>query len=188
MPEEYAKKFDAKNPSTYNTHVVATGPYMIKNDASGNLIGYKPGKSIDLVRNPNWDKSTDFKPAYLDSITWTTNEADASIAAQQVLTGSHLALEANPPAAQLKDAVQNRKGQFQQVPAGGFRYFPLNTTIKPLDNINVRKAIIAAFDRDAAPEGARRQVHGRHPDALPPARHPGLRGGRRRGRAPGSTS
>ena len=35
VPEEYAKKFDAKNPSTYNTHVVATGPYMVKNDASG---------------------------------------------------------------------------------------------------------------------------------------------------------
>jgi peptide/nickel transport system substrate-binding protein len=150
VPEEYAKKFDAKNPSTYNTHVVATGPYMIKNDASGNLTGYKAGKEIDLVRNPNWDKSTDFKPAYLDSITWTTNEADAAIAAQQVLTGSHQSLEANPPAAQLKDAVQNRKGQFAQVPAGGFRYFPMNTTIKPLDNINVRKAIIAAFDRDAA--------------------------------------
>jgi peptide/nickel transport system substrate-binding protein len=150
VPEEYAKKYDAKNPSTYNTHVVATGAYMIKNDAQGNLTGYQAGKSIDLVRNPNWDKSTDFKPAYLDSISWTTNEADAAIAAQQVLTGSHLALEANPPAAQLKDAVQNRKGQYQQVPAGGFRYFPMNTTIKPLDNINVRKAIIAGFDRDAA--------------------------------------
>ena len=150
VPEEYAKKFDAKNPSTYNTHVVATGPYMVKNDASGNLVGYQAGKSIDLVRNPNWDKSTDYRPAYLDEIQMTTNEADASIAAQQVLTGSHLTLDANPPAAQLKDVVLNRKGQFVQLPGGGYRYFPLNTTIKPLDNINVRRAIVAAFDRDAA--------------------------------------
>src|SRR3954454_21427221 len=30
VPEEYAKKYDAKNPSTYNTHVVFTGPYMVK--------------------------------------------------------------------------------------------------------------------------------------------------------------
>jgi peptide/nickel transport system substrate-binding protein len=59
-------------------------------------------------------------------------------------------LDTNPPAAQLKDAVTNRKGQYVQLPGGGYRYFPLNTTIKPLDNINVRKAIIAAFDRDAA--------------------------------------
>ena len=150
VPEEYAKKFDAKNPSTYNTHVVATGPYMVKNDAQGNLTGYQAGKSIDLVRNPNWDKSTDYKPAYLDEIQMTTNESDASIAAQQVLTGSHQALDTNPPAAQLKDAVTNRKGQFVQLPGGGYRYFPLNTTIKPLDNINVRRAIVAAFDRDAA--------------------------------------
>jgi len=40
VPEEYASKFDAKNPSTYNTHVVATGPYMVKNDAQGNTVGY----------------------------------------------------------------------------------------------------------------------------------------------------
>src|SRR3954451_8146980 len=150
VPEEYASKFDAKNPSTYNTHVVATGPYMIKNDASGNLTGYQAGKEIDLVRNPNWDKSTDYRPAYLDEIQLTTNEADASISAQQVLTGSHQALDTNPPAAQLKDAVQNRKGQFVQPPGGVSRYFPRTTTIKPLDNVNVRRAILAAFDRDAA--------------------------------------
>jgi peptide/nickel transport system substrate-binding protein len=150
VPEEYAKKYDAKNPSTYNTHVVATGPYMVKNDAQGSLTGYQAGKSIDLVRNPNWDKSTDYRPAFVDEIQLTTNEADASIAAQQVLTGSHQALDTNPPAAQLKDAVQNRKGQFVQLPGGGYRYFPLNTTIKPLDNVNVRRAIVAAFDRDAA--------------------------------------
>jgi peptide/nickel transport system substrate-binding protein len=150
VPEEYAKKFDAKNPSTYNTHLVATGPYMVKNDAQGNAVGYQAGKSIDLVRNPNWDKSTDYRPAYLDEIQMTTNESDASIAAQQVLTGSHQSLDTNPPAAQLKDVVTNRKGQYVQLPGGGYRYFPLNTTIKPLDNVNVRKAIVAAFDRDAA--------------------------------------
>jgi len=149
VPEEYASKFDAKNPSTYNTHVVATGPYMVKNNAQGNAVGYQAGKSIDLVRNPNWDKSTDYRPAYVDEIQLTTNEADASIAAQQVLTGSHMVLDTDPPAAQLRDAVTSKKGQFVQVPSGGYRWLPLNTTIKPLDNINVRKAILAAFDREA---------------------------------------
>lgn len=150
VPRDYAKEFDAKNPSTYNTHVVSSGPYMIKNDAKGNLTGYKQGKSIALVRNPNWDKSTDYKPAYLDAINWSTNNSNGSVAAQQVLKGSHSILEANPPSAELKLAVTQYKGQYQQVPAGGFRWFPLNTTIKPLDNINVRKAILAAFDRTAA--------------------------------------
>jgi peptide/nickel transport system substrate-binding protein len=149
VPEEYAKKYDAKNPSTYNTHVIATGPYMVKNDATGKLTGYKPGTSIQLVRNKNWDKSTDFKPAYLDSILIRTNATNASVSARQTLTGSKLMTNENPPAAELKLAVQKYKGQWVQLPGGGFRYFPLNTTIKPFDNINVRKAIIASFDRDA---------------------------------------
>ncbi len=150
VPEEYAKPFDEKNPSTYNTHVVASGAYMVKNDAKGNLVGYKQGKSIELVRNPNWDKATDYRPAYLDGIKWTTNDANASVSARQVLSGSHKLLEANAPAAELKLAVTKYKDQYVTVPAGGFRWFPLNTTIKPLDDLNVRKAILAAFDRTQA--------------------------------------
>ena len=57
VPEDYAAKFDAEDPSTYGENQVATGPYMIENDAAGKAIGYQPGKRIHLVRNPNWDKS-----------------------------------------------------------------------------------------------------------------------------------
>jgi peptide/nickel transport system substrate-binding protein len=149
VPEEYAKKFDAKNPSTYNTHVVFTGPYMVKNDAQGNLVGYHPNSSIQLVRNPNWDPKTDYKPAYLDSILMKTNATDLDIAARQTLQGSHFMTEDPPPANVLKTAVTRYKGQYVTIPAGGFRWMPLNTTIKPFDNVNVRKAVIAAFDRNA---------------------------------------
>jgi peptide/nickel transport system substrate-binding protein len=150
VPKEYAAKFDAKNPSTYNTHVVATGPYMVKNDASGNLIGYKAGKSIDLVRNPSWDPKTDVRPAYLDEIFIQTNATDTNVAARQVIDGQNMILDTNPPANILKDLVTKIKDQYTTVPSGGFRWFPLNTTIKPFDNINVRKAILAGFDRNAA--------------------------------------
>ena len=69
VPEEYAKEFDAENPSTYGEHVAFTGPYMVENDASGELTGYTPGKEIKMVRNPNWDREHgDCRPAYLDSI------------------------------------------------------------------------------------------------------------------------
>ena len=37
VPEEYAKQFDAENPSTYGEHQVATGPYMIENNSEGEL-------------------------------------------------------------------------------------------------------------------------------------------------------
>ncbi len=32
VPEEYAKKYDAKKPSEYGNYQVATGPYMFKAD------------------------------------------------------------------------------------------------------------------------------------------------------------
>jgi peptide/nickel transport system substrate-binding protein len=174
VPEEFAKEFDAKNPSTYNTHVVATGPYMVQNDAEGKLTGYNAGKSIKLVRNPNWDKATDFKPAYLDGIDMQTNVADAGVAAQQILTGSKMSLDADPPAAQLQQAVENHKGQYGQVPGGSFRYFSLNTTIKPLDDLNVRKAIVAGFDREAVRKARGGKFTGDIPTHILPPGIPGF--------------
>src|SRR5438876_793768 len=53
VPEDYAKKFDAKKPSEYVNYLVASGPYMLKADSSGKVLGtgYQPGKSLTLVRN-----------------------------------------------------------------------------------------------------------------------------------------
>jgi peptide/nickel transport system substrate-binding protein len=150
IPKEYAEKFDKKSPSTYNENVVSSGPYMVENNAQGKDVGYKAGKSIHLVRNPNWDASKDTRPAYLDDITLQTNATDANVAGRQVLSGQNLILDTNPPAQVLKRVVQRQKDQLVTLPGGGFRWFPLNQAIKPLDNINIRKAILAGFDRTAA--------------------------------------
>jgi len=150
VPKEYASKFDAKNPSTYNTHVAFSGPYMIQNNSSGSLTGYKPGKSITMVRNPNWDAKTDYRPAYADSYFLRTNASDANVSARQVIDGQNMLLDTNPPANILKDLVTKVKDQYLSVPSGGYRYFPLNTEVKPFDNINVRKAVMAGFSRNAA--------------------------------------
>ncbi len=90
VPEEYAKTFDAKQPSLYGQNQVATGPYMIENNASGKAIGYEAGRSIHLVRNPNWDKSTDYKPAYLDEIDMPQGNDDTTIASRRVVDGSDM--------------------------------------------------------------------------------------------------
>jgi peptide/nickel transport system substrate-binding protein len=174
VPRDYAKKFDAKNPSTYNTHIVATGPYMVKNDSSGNTVGYKAGKSIDIVRNPNWDAKTDYRPAYLDEIFIRTNATDGNVASRQVLDGSSMLYDANPPANILKDVVTKIKDQYTQVPSGGFRYFPMNTTIKPFDNVNVRRAVLAAFDRDAARKARGGKFVGDLPTHFLPPDFPGF--------------
>src|ERR1035437_9406472 len=86
IPEEYAKPFDAAASSTYGQHVVATGPYMVANDASGNIkVGWNPGTFIHLVRNPNWKKSTDFRPAYLDTINYKEGASDPTVMTRQIL-------------------------------------------------------------------------------------------------------
>jgi peptide/nickel transport system substrate-binding protein len=152
VPEEYASKFDAKSPSTYNTHVVSSGPYMIKADSSGSLTGYKAGKSIQLVRNPNWKGKEwgDPRPAYVDAISMRTNATDANVSSRQILDGASTISLENPPANILREVITKIKDQFSSYPAGSFRYFPLNTTVKPFDDLNVRKAVLAGFDREAA--------------------------------------
>src|SRR4051794_7466053 len=150
VPEEYAAKFDKENPSTYGDNQVSTGPYMIENNAAGKAIGYQPGKRIHLVRNPNWDKSTDFKPAYLDEIDNLEGNDDTGVASRQILTGkSMINGDFSPPPESLKQASTQMKDQLQLVPSGGGRWISLNMKTKPFDDINVRKAVIAGFDRNA---------------------------------------
>ena len=88
VPADYAKPFDAQSISTYGMHQVATGPYMIQNDSSGQVTGYQPNRQLILVRNPNWKASTDFRPAYLDRIVEKFGNTDATVASRQVLGGT----------------------------------------------------------------------------------------------------
>jgi len=150
VPEEYAAKFDKQNPSTYGQNQVATGPYMIENDASGKAVGYQAGRDIHLVRNPNWDKSLDFKPAYLDEIDMPQGNDDTTVASRKILDGDSMVNgDFSPDPAILKQVVTKQKDQLTLVPNGGGRWVAMNTTIKPFDDVNVRRAVIAGFDREA---------------------------------------
>ncbi len=152
VPEEYAKKWDASTPSKYDQYVAFTGPYMVKNDPkTGKVTGRVPGKSISIVRNPNWDKATDYRPAYLDAINIEEGNDDLATAARRALNGSNTICcdSGAPPAQVLKQAVQRYKDQIIFVPSGGTRWISFNTKVKPFDNLNVRKAIIAASNRNA---------------------------------------
>jgi peptide/nickel transport system substrate-binding protein len=152
VPEEYAKKWDSSIPSKYDQYVAFTGPYMVKNDpTTGKVTGRVPGKTIELVRNPNWDAKTDYRPAYLDSIKIEEGNDDLATAARRALNGSHTICcdSGAPPAQVLKQAVQRYKDQIVFVPSGGTRWISMDMKVKPFDNVNIRKAVIAASDRNA---------------------------------------
>jgi peptide/nickel transport system substrate-binding protein len=152
VPEEYASKWDKSTPSKFDQYQSFTGPYMVKNDpTTGKVTGRVPGKSIEIVRNPNWDAKTDYRPAYLDSIKIEEGNDDLATASRRALNGtSTICCDAgSPPAQVLKQALSRQKDQVVFVASGGTRYIAMNTTVKPFDNINLRKAIIAASDRNA---------------------------------------
>ena len=153
VPEEYAREFDAENPSTYGQHVVFTGPYMVENDASGELTGYSPGREIRMVRNPNWDGEAtgDFRPAYLDAIQIDEGFSDTASASRRILDGSaQVNGDITPPPTVIEEAAQEaEEGQMVASPSGGNRYVALNTQEPPFDDINVRRAVVAASNRTA---------------------------------------
>jgi peptide/nickel transport system substrate-binding protein len=152
VPKEYATKYDRTTPSKYDQYVAFTGPYMVKHDPStGKVTGRVPGKSIDIVHNPNWDSSTDYRPAYLDEVYIQEGNDDLASASRRALNGSATVCcdSILPPAQVLKQALQHNGNQVLFVPAGGTRYISFNTTVKPFDNLNIRKAIIAASNRNA---------------------------------------
>jgi peptide/nickel transport system substrate-binding protein len=150
VPKEYAEKFDANNPSTYGQNQVATGPYMIENDESGKAIGYQAGRLIHLVRNPNWVADGDYRPAYVDEIDMPQGNDDTTVASRKILDGENMINgDFSPDPAILKQVVTRQKEQLALQPNGGGRWVAMNTTVKPFDNPDVRRAVVAGFDREA---------------------------------------
>jgi peptide/nickel transport system substrate-binding protein len=145
VPPEYAKPYDARSPSTYGMHQVSAGPYMVKQ--------YKASQSITLVRNPNWDGPAigDPRPAYLDRIDFDEGNDDDTVASRRILNGQSMASgDFTPPPSVLRDLFHGaQQDQLQLSPGTDVRYVAMNTTIKPFDDINVRKAVVAAYDRKA---------------------------------------
>ena len=151
VPKSFAAPLDAKKPTAYgSTSEVATGPYMIKADSTGKFIGigYQPGKSLTLVRNPNWVPGSTPQPAYLDQININIG-GDQNVIGPQVLKGSDMVDGDTPSATDVKLAYQHYYNQLIAVPGSGMFWVSMNNAKGPFANVNVRKALWAAMDREA---------------------------------------
>jgi peptide/nickel transport system substrate-binding protein len=151
VPKEYAEKFDKNKPSNYVDYEVATGPYMLKNNAAGKVlgIGYIPGKSATLVRNPNWNPKTDYRPAYLNEIDIKIGGTSAVIG-RQVLEGTNIVQNESSVAQSIvRLAAEKFKSQMEISPGAGSHYIGVNNKVGPFKNIDLRKALWAALDRTA---------------------------------------
>ncbi len=152
LPAEFVAPLDKHSPTTFGTnYMVGTGPYMIKSDPqTGKFagIGYQAGKSTTLVRNPNWSASTDFRPAYLDGINVSVG-GDATVIGQQVLKGSHATQLDTPAQSIVKLAYQQYPSQITFTTGSGDHYVALNNAHGPFTNVNLRRAVWAALNREA---------------------------------------
>ncbi len=150
VPRSYAIRFDRRHPSDYEDFEVATGPYMIRNDRAGKVlgVGYKPFRSVTLVRNPNWRRSTDIRPAYLNAIHIEIGSSNSAIG-RRVLSGKDVVENELPTQAAVALAAERDPGQLEISPGAGYHYIGVNNAHGPFRNIDLRKALWAALDREA---------------------------------------
>jgi peptide/nickel transport system substrate-binding protein len=153
----------------YKEHVVSSGPYMFQ---TNNL-----GKDFTLVRNPNWDPSTDPNRAALpDKITVQLN-VNADDIDNRLLAGDlDVAIEGTGlgTAAQGKVlADQNLKAHTDLASLARTWFAVINSDVAPLDNIDCRKAIEYAADHEGYQRAYGGAVGGDIATSLLPPQIPG---------------
>jgi peptide/nickel transport system substrate-binding protein len=156
VPAGYAGPMDRHSPTTYGEkYLVSTGPYMLRADPKSGAflgLGYQPGKSATLVRNPNWSR-TAYSPAYrppahLDQIKIAIG-GDATIIGQQVLKGSDAVQLDTPAQSIVKLAYQQYPAQITFTPGSGDHYIAVDNHHGVFTDEDLRKAFWAALDRAA---------------------------------------
>jgi len=133
-PVPQAKDTGAK----YKKHVISSGPYMFDGD-------YNPTSGFNLKRNPNWDPATDpNRKALPDEMTVKLN-MDPDDVDNQIIAGTldvDIAGTGVQPAAVpkvLQSADLRKRADNPTI--ARLWYTSINPTVKPLDNIDCRKAI-----------------------------------------------
>lgn len=131
------------NKDQYTNHPLATGPYMFKS--------YTKGKTMTLVKNPNWDAASDPARHQLpDSIivTFATDTVQVQNAILASKGADATTLNWDGVDATLVDQVKPGGAKAAQLVTGGgpcVSYFNLDTRKIPFE---VRKAIAYAYPYD----------------------------------------
>jgi peptide/nickel transport system substrate-binding protein len=143
VPKEYASRYTPGRD--YAQHLIASGPYRLKQ--------YTPGRLIELVRNPNWDPATDpLRSAWVDKISVSIGRTEAGI--QQAIEGGEADLNLDgipPPVADLQRLSGDPKlsRQFAVETTGCVHYLTMQMDAGPTRKLAVRQAVNYAVDRQA---------------------------------------
>src|SRR3954453_17038758 len=173
QPKEVAGCFETAGG--YGTNLVSSGAYMYygadKADISGGcktlkpLAGINPDKGITLVRNPNFDQSTEDSEMfsnYLDGLQVKINSNLDDIF-QQIQAGQlDGSFDDTPPPTVEQEYATNPDLQPYVHSNQGDRtwYITMNLLVPPFDDPHVRKAVQYVVDKAALVKGYGGSLHG----------------------------
>jgi peptide/nickel transport system substrate-binding protein len=172
VPPEVGKCFT--KAGDYGRFVISSGPYMIKGEdaldtsscnAMKPLSGYDPDKFMVIVRNPNYDASTDSPDVRSNNIdglviTIDTNTDDIFNKIQSGdLDGSWAS---QPPAALEQQYLTNPdlKDNFHADSGDRTWYITMNLLVPPFDDVHVRKAVNYVIDKSGVQRAWGGPAHG----------------------------
>src|SRR4029077_10073254 len=110
------------------------------------------GHSFTLIRNRYFRQwSADAQPAgYPDRMTFTDNtRPESSVHSVEAGKADIAPILLGLPKAQLRSLATRYPSQLRLSPTPSTDWFFLNTKVSPFDNLEVRRAVNAAFDRQA---------------------------------------
>jgi peptide/nickel transport system substrate-binding protein len=160
IPPEVGACFEGK-PGDYGRNVISSGPYMIQGSAGKftSCSALKPlsgfdganGNHMILVRNPNYDQSTDqYRKNYPDQFEYRVNSNADDIYAK-VQAGQLEDEQSSPQPKTIRQYVTDPNLKDRLLPNVGDRtwYLTMNMTQAPFDDIHVRKAMNYITNKDA---------------------------------------
>jgi peptide/nickel transport system substrate-binding protein len=159
IPPEVGKCFT--KAGEYGRFIISSGPYMIQGEDKLNtsscsamkpFTGFDPTKKLYMVRNPNWDASTDnLRSAYVDGIKIDidTNVDDIFNKVQSGALDGSLADVPSKTTLRTYLTDPSKKQYLHLDPGDRTWYIFLNFTQPPFDDVHVRKAVNFVMDKSA---------------------------------------
>ncbi|MFK0097750.1 ABC transporter substrate-binding protein [Streptomyces sp. NPDC091040] len=135
----------ADTGASYVQKMVSSGPYKFS--------AYDESKGATLVRNPEWDPKTDpIRKALPDKIELKFNVNPTTVDEHLLndettadIAGTGLQSKTQPKVL----AKASEKAKTDNPYAGALQYLALNVNVKPFDNIECRKAVQYAVDKQS---------------------------------------
>ncbi|MFD6100754.1 ABC transporter substrate-binding protein [Nocardiopsis flavescens] len=137
---------DADRGEQYQSRVVSSGPYKFDGE-------YRPGVSLNLVRNDQWDAATDPTRQALPDRVEVQLGVDQNEIDQRLVNGE---LDVDMAGVGVGPAMRGslitddaRRASVDNPQTNTLRYVNINTVVEPLDDLACREAVMFAADRDA---------------------------------------